>query len=76
MMPATIGADTEVPVWPSVQRCRRSVVTCERGAAAPKILPARALPQQTSTLSPIYQGKHDIPEQKPEQNPLQAKGKA
>lgn len=28
MMPATMGADTEVPVWPSVQRCRRSVVTC------------------------------------------------
>ena len=27
MMPATMGADTEVPVWPSVQRWRRSVVT-------------------------------------------------
>lgn len=27
MMPATIGAETEVPVWPSVQRWRRSVVT-------------------------------------------------
>lgn len=31
MMPATMGAETEVPVWPSVQRCRRSVVTCVTG---------------------------------------------
>ena len=28
MTPATMGAETDVPVWPSVQRCRRSVVTC------------------------------------------------
>lgn len=27
MIPATMGADTEVPVWPSVQRFLRSVVT-------------------------------------------------
>lgn len=26
MIPAAIGADAEVPVWLSVQRCRRSVV--------------------------------------------------
>ena len=28
MTPATMGAETDVPVWLSVQRCRRSVVTC------------------------------------------------
>lgn len=28
MIPATMGAETDVPVWPSVQRWRRSVVTC------------------------------------------------
>ena len=28
MMPATMGAETDVPVWPSVHRCLRSVVTC------------------------------------------------
>ena len=35
MMPATMGADTEVPVWPSVQRCRRSVVTCGERSCSP-----------------------------------------
>lgn len=30
MTPATIGADTEVPVWPSVHLWRRSVVTCHQ----------------------------------------------
>lgn len=34
-MPATMGADTEVPVWPSVQRCRRSVVTCRERSCSP-----------------------------------------
>lgn len=36
MMPATMGAETEVPVWPSVQRWRRSVVTWA-GAASSRV---------------------------------------
>lgn len=47
MIPAAMGADTEVPVWPSVQRCRRSVVTW-RGAAeaasAPRVSRAPSWP--------------------------------
>lgn len=35
-MPATMGADTEVPVWLSVQRCRRSVVTCRERSCSPQ----------------------------------------
>lgn len=37
MMPATMGAETEVPVWPSVQRCRRSVVTWVTGQQEVKL---------------------------------------
>lgn len=40
MMPATIGADTEVPVWPSVQRCLRSVVTWGGRSCSPQNAPS------------------------------------
>lgn len=53
MMPATMGADTEVPVWPSVQRCLRSVVTCGERSCSPQNAPSMGTtPSSTPDLLP------------------------